>query len=95
MFAFSFFRLEEYTLRKVIIGQRVMQSFFLGNDLKNLDETLYFQSLTVANIDTRYIGDIPLCFGSGELSDEANDSRYDKDFIFEKVKATTDTDLLI
>ena len=61
----------------------------------NLDDTLSFQSSTVANIDTRYIGDIPLCFGSGELSDEGNDSRYDKDFIFEKVKATTDTDLLI
>ena len=72
-----------------------MWSFFLGLGLINLDDTLSFQSSTVANIDTRYIGDIPLCFGSGELSDEANDSRYDKDFIFEKVKATTDTDLLI
>ena len=46
--------------------------------------------LTVVNTDTRYIGDILLNIGF----DEEGDSRYNKDFVFEKVKVKTDADSL-
>ena len=46
--------------------------------------------MTVVSTDTHYIGDIFLNIGF----DEVDDSRYNKDFVFEKVKVKTDADSL-
>ena len=46
--------------------------------------------MTVASTDTLYIGDILLNIGF----DEVDDSRYNKDFVFEKVKVKAEIDLL-
>ena len=67
-----------------------MQSIFLGPGLIILDVILSFLLLTVVSTDTRYIGDILLNIGF----DEVDDSRYNKDFVFEKVKVKADADSL-
>ena len=46
--------------------------------------------MTIVSTDTRYIGDILLNIGF----DEVDDSRYNKDFVFEKVKVKADDDSL-
>ena len=46
--------------------------------------------MTVVSTDTHYIGDILLNIGF----DEVDDSRYNKDFVFEKVKVKADADSL-
>ena len=46
--------------------------------------------MTVISTDTRYIGDILLKIGF----DEVDDSRYNKDFLFDNVKVKADVDSL-
>ena len=46
--------------------------------------------MTVVSTDTHYIGDILLSIGF----DEVDDSRYNKDFLFDKVKVKADDDSL-
>ena len=46
--------------------------------------------MTIVSSDTLYIGDILLNIGF----DEVDDSRYNKDFVFEKVKVKADADSL-
>ena len=46
--------------------------------------------MIVVSTDTLYIGDILLNIGF----DEVDDSRYNKDFVFEKVKVKADADSL-
>ena len=46
--------------------------------------------MIVVSIDTLYIGDILLNIGF----DEVDDSRYNKDFLFEEVKVKADADSL-
>ena len=67
-----------------------MQSVFLGPGLIILDVIYSFQLLTVVSTDTHYIGDILLNIGF----DEVDDSRYNKYFVFDKVKVKADADSL-
>ena len=67
-----------------------MKSVFLGPGLIILDVIYSFQLLIVVSTDTLYIGDILLNIGF----DEVDDSRYNNNFIFKKVKVKADADSL-